>query len=70
VRRGLLSLAAIVLTLPVLYGAATGRQSFEVSALRIVVLAVGVSVIDRYAAPMLSGVLRSLASGSATGRRE
>ena len=50
-RRGLLSLAAIVLTIPVLYGAATGRQSFEVSALRIVVLAVGVSVIDKYAAP-------------------
>ncbi len=62
-RRGLLSLGAIALSLPVLYAAATGSQSLEASALRIVVLAIGVGIIDRYAAPVVLALFRSLESG-------
>jgi len=58
-RRGVLSLLAIALAIPVLYGAIAGRQTLETAALRIVVLAVGVALIDRYAAPLLDALVRS-----------
>lgn len=61
-RRGLLSLAATVLAIPVLYGAATGRLGFEAAALRMVVLAAAVSILDRYAWPVMEAVLRTLAA--------
>lgn len=63
-RRGLLSLLALALSVPVLYGAATARQSLETAALRIVVLAIGVGILDRYAAPLVTALLRSLGGGS------
>lgn len=61
-RRGVLSLAAIALSVPVLYGAAAGSQSLEAAAMRLVVLAAAVSLIDRWIAPLMGTLLRSLGS--------
>lgn len=62
-RRGVLSLLAIVLALPVLYGSIRQSYSFETAALRLVVLAVGVSIIDRYVGPLMTAFLRMLDGG-------
>lgn len=59
-RRGVLSLLAMALALPVLYGAARGTYPLETAALRLVVLAVSVSVIDRYLGPLMTALLRLL----------
>ncbi len=60
--RGLLSLFAILLALPVLYGAITGRYSLEMAALRLVVLAAGVGILDRYGRPLVAAVFQLLAA--------
>ena len=59
-RRGILSLAAITLSIPVLYGAISGSQSLETAAIRLVVLAAAVGLIDRYVAPLMVGLFRLL----------
>lgn len=59
-RRGVLSLLAIVLAIPVLYGSIRQSYSFETAALRLVVLAVGVSIIDRYLGPLMTAFLKML----------
>jgi len=60
VRRGILSLAAMVLSLPVLYGVIAGSHSLEAASVRLLVLAVGVAVIDRYIAPLMGTLIRVL----------
>ncbi len=62
--RGLLSLLAIFLAIPVLYGAISGRYSLELASVRLVVLAVGVGVLDRYGRPLVAAVLGILAGGA------
>ena len=56
-RRGLLSLAATVLAIPVLLGVVRNSYTLEVAAVRMVVLALAVVVIDRLVAPALSVLL-------------
>ena len=67
-RRGLLSLAALVLSLPVLWAAAMGTQSVEAAAIRLLVLAVGVSIIDKHVFPLVMVFVRTL--GVSTRREE
>lgn len=55
-----MSLAAIVLSIPILIAAIRGTQTVEDAALRIVILAVGVSIIDRHIAPLLMHVVHGL----------
>lgn len=69
-RRGVLSLMAIALSIPVLYGAARSHYTLEAAALRVVVLAIGVSILDRYAAPLMVALLRTLREGTAPGRTQ
>ncbi len=59
-RRGILSLIAMLLSLPVLYGVIAGSHSLEAAAVRLLVLSVGVGVLDRYAAPLMGTLLRVL----------
>lgn len=59
-RRGVMSLAAIALSIPVLIAAIRGTTTVEDAALRIVVLAVAVSIIDRHVAPLVMHVVHGL----------
>ncbi len=59
-RRGLLSLAAIALSVPILINAIRGSQTLEDAAIRVVVLAIAVSVIDRHLAPLVMHVVHAL----------
>lgn len=56
----MLSLAAIALSIPVLYGAVRSAYTIEAAAVRLVVLAVAVSIIDRYVAPVMITLFRNL----------
>jgi len=69
-RRGLLSLAGIALSIPVLYGAARSTYTIEVAAVRLVVLAVAVSIIDRYVAPVMVALFKNLAPGNDASARQ
>ena len=46
-RRAVLSLAAVALTIPVLLGVVRGSYSLETAAVRVVVLAVAVPAVDQ-----------------------
>lgn len=46
-RRAVLSLAAVALTIPVLFGVVRGSYSLETAAVRVGVLAVAVPVVDQ-----------------------
>lgn len=59
-RRGVLSLGATALAIPVLLGVVLGAYSIEVAAIRLIVLTVGVVVIDRVAAPAMGVALAVL----------
>ena len=59
-RRGVMSLAAIALSVPVLIAAIRGTTTVEDAAVRIVILAVAVSIIDRHIAPLLMHVVHGL----------
>ncbi len=63
-RRGVLSLAAIALAIPVLYGAARSTYTVEAAAVRVVVLAVAVSIIDRYVAPLMVALFKNLGTSN------
>ena len=55
-----MSLAAIALSIPILIAAIRGTTTVEDAALRIVILAIGVSVIDRHVAPLVMHVVHGL----------
>ncbi|MFN3218136.1 MAG: hypothetical protein ACE367_16695 [Acidimicrobiales bacterium] len=52
-RRAILSLLAVALTIPVLIGVVRGSYSLEIAALRIAVLAIAVPVVDVAIAQLL-----------------
>ena len=55
-----MSLAAIALSIPILIGVLRGSQTIEDAAIRVIVLAVAVSVIDRHVAPLVMHVVHGL----------
>lgn len=55
-----MSLAAIALSIPILIASIRGTTTVEDAALRIVILAIGVSVIDRHVAPLVMHVVHGL----------
>ena len=61
-----MSLAAIALSIPILIASIRGTTTVEDAAVRIVILAVGVSIIDRHIAPLLMHVVRGLGRETAT----
>lgn len=63
-RRGVLSLVAIALSIPVLFGAATGSFPLEVAAVRLVVLAIGVSILDAVLGALMSELGALFGNGS------
>jgi hypothetical protein len=52
--RGLVSLIGVALSIPVLLGVLTESYGLEDAAVRLVVLAVAVTIIDRLIAPAMS----------------
>lgn len=59
-RRGVLSLVAMALAIPVLYGAARQSYPLETAAIRLLVLATAVAILDRYLGPLMDALLRVL----------
>lgn len=69
-RRGLFSLLGIALSIPVLLGAIRSTYTLEAAAVRLVVLALVVGVLDRFGAPLMSALFRVLDTSAASGQRK
>ena len=59
-RRGVLSLVAMALAIPVLYGAIRQHYPLETAAIRLLVLATAVGFLDHYLGPLMDALLRTL----------